>query len=178
MATTATARLKTTGGVSREKGNKTMTPSTTNGQEQGAVFTKPIQKTVFDLKLFDDLKIGKTYVVPQTPATIEDALAAVGNDKDKLLEVIGRGLDAHARDLATADNTGWKVFGEDGELAEEYSGTFADESKGKKIAAVVLSLAKMQGYEKSLPAEKKAAIKENVLSMLRANPVFLGDLAK
>src|SRR5712671_6338838 len=126
-----------------------MTP---NGTSNTAVVTT----TVFDLTAFDDVKLTKTVTLPSAPTTLEEALAAVGNDKGKLLAVIHEGLIAAAKDHARADMSGWA----DAETEEAYTGTYADEAKGKLINAAILSLAKMQGFSKTLEPAKKRDLKE------------------
>lgn len=149
-----------------------MTPTTQS------VATKRSQKTVFDLTSFDDIKLVKEYAVPQKPASIEEALAAVGNDQTRLLEVIHEGLVAAAGDNAYKDNSGWSIEAEDGTV-QPYSGNYADESKTKLINGAVLNLAKLQagGSWDTLPKEKKAAFKDSAIGMLRANPDMLKSIA-
>jgi hypothetical protein len=142
-----------------------MTP---NGTSNTAVVTT----TVFDLTAFDDVKLTKTVTLPTQPTTLEEALAAVGNDKGKLLDVIHEGLIAAAKDAARADMTGWN----DAETDEAYTGTYADEAKGKLINAAILSLAKMQGFSKSLEPAQKRALKEKAAAFLRSNPAMLAGI--
>ncbi len=148
-----------------------MTPS--NGQP-----TKKTQKTVFDLNAFDSIKLVKDYTIPSKPSTLEEALAAVGNDQSKLLEVIHEGLVAAANDAAYNDNSGWSVEAEDG-TSTPYAGSYADENKTKLINGAVLNLAKLQagGSWDTLPKEKKSALKDSAVEMLRANPAMLKSIA-
>jgi hypothetical protein len=165
------------------QGKKKMTPTT-------AVTTKKIQRTVFDLQVFDDVKLVKDVPLPKKPEEIQEALDILGS-KEKLLEVIYKGLIAEATDSAWEDIDGFRIVGSigpdkdgnvvytpdaDGEPTEPYTGKFADEAKGKLINAAILSLAKMQGYEKSLSKEKKAALKEKATEFLRANPAMLQSI--
>src|SRR4051812_33131412 len=94
--------------------------------------TKTTQRTVFDLQKFDDVKLVKEFAVPAKPTSLEEALAAVGNDQSRLLEVIHSGLTAAAANDAYNNIDGFKVVGEDGEASEPYTGKFADEEMGKK----------------------------------------------
>jgi hypothetical protein len=149
------------------KKEKTMTPT--------AQQTMKVQRTVFDLQAFDDVKLIKEVPMPKKPEEIEEALNILGS-KEKLLDVIYKGLVAETRDAAGQDMEGFKIVGEDGEAGEVYSGKFADEEKGKLINAAILSLAKMQGYEKSLSKEKKAELKAKATEFLRSNPAMLQSI--
>jgi hypothetical protein len=151
------------------KKEKKMTPTP-------APETMKIQKTVFDLTAFAPVLLKKEVPPPEKPQDLESALAAVGNDKEKLLDIIYKGLTSAAREAATNDMSGFKVVNEDGELGEDYNGKFADEVQGDKINAAILVLAKLQGYDKSLPPEKKKALKEKAADFLRANPAMLQSI--
>lgn len=148
--------------------------STTQTQPN-ATFTAKVQRTVFDLTAFDDVKLVKTVTLPNQPATLEEALAAVGNDREKLLAVIHEGLIAEAKSSAYDKMEGFSVVSEDG-TEEPYNGRFADEEKGKMINGAILSLARLSGYSKDLPKEQKAALKEKATAFLRDNPAMLASL--
>ena len=146
------------------------------GTAQTAVETKQIQKTVFDLKVFANILLVKDVEMPRKPETVSEALVMVGNDQSALMDIIYKGLVSRASDEAQKDMSGFKVLGEDGEPGEEYSGNFADGDKKDLINAAILSLAKMQGYEKSLSPEKKRALKEKAADFLRSNPAMLASI--
>lgn len=156
--------------VSYSRGNK-MTPTTqsdaTNG---GQKFGTDITRTVFDLSTFDDVKLRKAFPLPAKPETVAEALALVGNDNARLLDLIYKGVVAAARDEAAANIQG---FVTDDDEATPYTGRYADEVTGKKIDNAILALAKVNGYEKSLPKERKDAIKADVTKFLRENPGML-----
>lgn len=145
-----------------------MTPTT---QE-----TSKVQRQVFDLAAFDSIQLVKTITLPSKPGSLEDALTAVGNDRDKLLNVIHEGLKAEARDAAYEDIEGFLVVGEDGEPGEPYTGKYAAGEKAKLINNAILSLAKINGYDKSLSKEKRAELKEKATAFLRDNPAMLASL--
>ena len=163
--------------------------------------TRKVTRTVFDLTAFDDVKLEKTVTLPSKPTTLEEALKAAGNDTAKLLDLIHEGLISESVETARADISGFKVVSEDGEASDLYvrtipvvdqngvpvlnedgtpkteeTGKFADEEKGKKINAAILALAKMNGFEKSLPKDKKAALKEKATEFLRSNPAMLAGM--
>lgn len=141
-----------------------MTP---NGTEQR--LGTPVTRTVFDLATFDDVKLTKPFPLPEKPATVADALALVANDESRLLDLIYKGVVSAARDAAYNSLTGFLTV----EDNEPYTGQCADEETGKKIDNAILALAKVNGYSKDLPKEKKDAIKAEVASFLRANPGML-----
>jgi hypothetical protein len=158
-------------GPKLRKRTKTMTP--TNGTTNK---TARVQNTVFDLAKFDDVTLYKVVELPSKPATLKDALEAAGNDESKLLDLIHEGLCAETKENARADMNGYKVVTDEGDGEELYSGSYADEEKGKLINAGILAIAKMNGYTKSLAPEKKAEIKDKAKKFLRENPAMLGGI--
>lgn len=136
--------------------------------------TKTVTKSVFDLGSFGDVKLTRDVTLPAKPASVEDALAAVGNDKDALLQVIYDGLVERAVENARAQTDGWNAINEEtGEAAGPYTGNPVTEEKGKAISLAVLNIAKAGGYDKSLPAEKKRELKEQAMQFLRSNPAMV-----
>jgi hypothetical protein len=164
------------------KGNKTMATTQTNPNEDNtqapAQPTKTVTRTVFDIQKFDDVKLQKVVPLPAKPATIEEALAAVGNDSSKLLDVIYEGLVGQQMDAEYNNIKGFKVVGEDGELGEDYTGQYADESKTKLINAAVLTFAKLNagGTWDTLSKEKKRELKDNAIAFMRSNPAMLASI--
>jgi hypothetical protein len=147
-----------------------------NGDQKPA--TKTVQRTVFDLTTFDDVKLKKEVPLPPKPQSIEEALAAVGNDSSKLLDVIYEGLVGQKMDAEYSDINGFKVVGDDGEIGDEYKGTYADESKTKLINAAVLTFAKLNagGSWDTLSKEKKRELKDNAIAFMRSNPAMLASI--
>jgi len=141
-----------------------------------ATFTAKVQRTVFDLTAFDDVTLVKTITLPNAPTSLEEALAAVGNDTERLMSVIHEGLVADAKEVARNDMSGFMIQPEEGEPTEIYAGKFADDAKGKRIGNAILALAKMNGYEKSLPKEEKSKLKERATAFLRDNPAMMSNL--
>jgi len=150
-----------------------MTPTT---DSTAAVGTKTVTTTVFDLDMFDDVKLTKQVAIPPVPQTLEEALAAVGNDTEKLLRVIHEGLTADAVDTAKTTLEGFSIVSEDGTPGAIYTGNYADEDKGKLINGGILALAKIYGYDKSLSVEKKRALKAQAVEFMRSNPAMLESL--
>lgn len=138
--------------------------------------TKKVQKTVFDLGTFANVLLVKEVTLPEKPKNVPDALALFGNDTERLLNIIYEGMTAEATDLAKSQMEGFKIIDEDGEPGEEYTGKFADETQGDKIRAGILAMAKMQGYNKDLPKEKKRELKEKAAEFIRSNPAMYQSL--
>ena len=155
-----------------KKENKTMSPETTTP----TVPTKEVTRTVFDLGTFDKVTLTKVITLPAKPTSIQEALAAVGNDSAALLLVIYDGLCEQAAESAKQDLSGFMVESEDGETSEPYIGTPVDEKKGKAINGAVLNLAKAMGYDKSLSKEKKRELKETAMNALRSNPALVASI--
>lgn len=158
---------------------KTMSPQTTNETQLGGN-TKTVTTSVFDLASFDTVKLSKVITLPSKPASIEEALAAVGNDSQKLLDVIYEGLAADAVETARNDMSGFLIADDDDEEknGKPYEGKYADEDMSDKINKAVLSMAKVFGFDKSLSKEKKREVKEQAREMLRSNPAFIASISK
>jgi hypothetical protein len=140
----------------------------------------PITRTVFDLATFDDLKLQKAFIAPVQPASADDALALVGNDKQKLLNLIYDGMVAEARAAQYDDISGFHMLDENGkETAEEYSGKFADTDRGKAINLTILNMAKSFAGAAwdSLSTEEKNKNKKDAADMIRSTPAMLARVA-
>lgn len=138
--------------------------------------TRKVTMTVFDLQQFDDVKLVQDVTLPAKPATIEDALEAVGNDKGALLQVIYDGLCEKAVEDARKDPSQFHVVDENGDAGDLYAGSPVSEEKGKAINLSVLNLAKAMGYDKSLPLEKRKSLKQAAFDALKGNPALIAML--
>lgn len=136
-----------------------------------------IQSTVTALENLEEVKLGKVVNFNEVES-VEAALAAVGNDSEKLLKVINDGLAAETRRIAREDETGWHSYKEDGTLNGEYSGKIVD---SEKIAQLVLTFAKMAGFGPDKTADQKREIKskarDKVKRMLSNDPEMLASVA-
>lgn len=149
-----------------------MTP--TNEKTYSAVTRK-----VFDLNAFDDVQLSKPFVAPARPTSIEQALAVVGNDAEKLISLVYEGMVSEARESQYNDLAGFLVVGEDGKPTETvYEGKPVTEEQGKLINAAVLNMAKMLsgGAWDTLGKEKKAALKEQAIGFIRSNPAMISSI--
>lgn len=140
-----------------------------------------VTREVFDLDTFDEVKLGKEYEF--TPVTtIEEALAALGNDSAKLLEVLNDGMREEMRSQVRATSDGWRTFAldNDGEPTEDLNGEFAGTPADmKSVNALVLTLAKtVFGFSKELTKEQKRAAKESAKEMVKSNDAIKAGLRK
>ena len=145
------------------------------------IATKTVTMSVFDLTEFDSVKLEKEVTLPSVPPTIEDGLAACGNDTASLLETLWKGLCANALEAAKKDLAGFTVVDEDdSDSHEPYTGKYLDtdtpegKEKSKQIGGMVINFAKMSGYAKSLPREKKRELKDAAREALR--PLLIAQL--
>ncbi len=133
-----------------------------------------VRRSVFDLDSFEDVTLIKSYTAP-TVASVQEALAHLGNDSGKLIEIINAGLDKHAEKAASIEPTGWLQENEEGEPTA-FSGTQAD---NKKVNSLVLTLAKtVFGFEKGMTREQKQAAKQSAGEMIRNTAAIKEGLRK
>lgn len=137
------------------------------------VIELPLQQSVFDLETMDEVTLVKT--VPFIPATsVEAALAVVGNDSAKFLEIVNEGLKNHTRETAKNDpSIPWNVEDEEGNLTP-FTGSPAD---AKVVNNLILSMAKsVFGYAKDITREAKKAAKESAMTLIRSTPAIRDGL--
>jgi hypothetical protein len=146
-----------------------VTPSAGNASQKRA------QKQVFDLDSFERTTLYKMYDAPAPVTSVEQALAAVGNDTNRLIEVINDGLQALAGEQVRASNDGWMVEDEEENLVP-YTGSAANETLEKKLNAAVLAFAKLQGYSKELSRDKKSELKGAAQDFIRSNPKMIESI--
>lgn len=143
-----------------------------------AVETMKIQRTVFDLASFDDVKLVKEISKPTPVTSVEEALAAVGNDRDALLSVINEGLEQKARESAYSEISGFNQTDENGDsTGEQYTGKFVEGDAKKTINNGVLTIAKMfsGGAWDSATTDQKRGWKDQAKEMIRSNPAMLSS---
>lgn len=138
--------------------------------------TRKTTMTVFDLGAFDDVKLVREVELPAKPTSIEEALAAVGNDKAALLAVVYDGLCERVVEEAKKHPETFFVLDGEGDPGDLYTGSPVSEAKGKAINLSVLNLAKAMGYDKSLPLEKRNELKKAAFDALRSNPALISML--
>lgn len=128
--------------------------------------TERVNNTVFDLDSFDDVLLFKN-VAFEPVTTTQEALARVGNDTAKFMEIVNEGLRQHVRESAKNDNsTPWLQEDEDGDVSE-FTGTIAS---GKDVNTLKLTLAKtLFGYGKAKDADAKRASKAKAMDFIKSN---------
>ena len=159
----------------RKQRNRTMMPTAEVTTQK-----QTVTKTVFDLSIFDDVKLKKDVQLPAPVTSVEEALAAVNNDAQALIQVINDGLAERAIAVAKKNMDGFVVSEEISMYKEgdPYDGKFAEGDKSKQINGAVLNLAKaMNPSWDTLSADQKRKAKDAVIEMLRANPAMLAGLA-
>lgn len=136
-----------------------------------------IQKTVFDLDSFEEVKLVKVPPKMAEVASIDEFLARVGNDSAKALKIINDGLeDAYRKEFAEDPNQPWHTFGDEDEVNGEFSGTIAEP---KAVNSLVLTLAKtVFGFSKDMTKEQKKAAKASAVEMIKGNEAIKDGLRK
>lgn len=132
-----------------------------------------VTSSVFDLDSMDDVTLFKE--IEFAPVTnTADALARLGNDAAKFLEVINSGLRDHVRESAKSDSSiPWMQEQEDGEPTT-FAGTPAD---SKAVNSLILTLAKtVFKYSKDMTTEQKKAAKASALAMVANNDAIRNGL--
>lgn len=139
---------------------------------------KPIrvQRTVTDVETFDDVTLVKD--VPFTPVTsVNEAMGVLGNNADKLLQIINSGLQSEIRaqnsDVYSGD---WSTLNDDGSIGAPYTGTPVNKEAVNPLVRTLA--ATVFGYSPELPIEQKREIKEKALAMIKSTPAILEGLKK
>jgi hypothetical protein len=136
-----------------------------------------ITQTVFDLESFAEVTLVKEAPPFQEVSSVDEALSRIGNDSNKLLEVINRGLvDEYRNQIREDENIPWHTFDEEGEVNGPFEGTIAET---KSVNALVLTLAKtVFGYVKDMPKELKKAAKASAMEMVKSTDAIKAGLRK
>lgn len=139
-----------------------------------------VTRTIFDLGQFEDVLVGKD--VSFTAITdVQDALSRIGNDSDKLISLINKGMEAEVRDAAYNSAKDWHLFKDETKGAgSELNGMFQGTPASKAgVNALQLTLAKtVFGYSKDLDKEAKAKAKADAYEMIKGNPAIVEGLKK
>lgn len=149
-----------------------MNPSNSNGSTSEPIKT---QSTLFDLDTMEEVLVLKT--VPFTDVTrTEEALERLGNNADRLIAVINRGLRAEiAQDIKRDTNIPWQIENEEGNLVD-FTGTLVD---AKTVNTLALNMAKsIFGYSKEQPIEKRREAKAAALNVIKNTEVIRENFKK
>lgn len=147
-----------------------VTPETTS-VSSGQV--KTTTKTVLDLGTFDKVTLIKNVPLPEKPKTLAEATALVGNNMDRLMELIYQGLATESVEKAREDSSNWFVMDGANKFGAAYTGSFADEAKTDNINLMILNLAKAGGYNQDLPLAERNRLKDQAKAFIKANPAMI-----
>lgn len=134
--------------------------------------SKQVQKSGMSLETFDTVSLYKE--VPEVPAvtSVDDALARVGNDGQKLLNLLTEGLQSLAIEEARTAEAGWLAKDENGNpTGTPFSGQLANPDD---VNPVVLQFAKlMHGYDEATSrkdADGRRKAKEAAIATIKGMP--------
>ena len=138
-----------------------------------------VTQKVMDLDTLTELTLVKQFTF--TPvADAASALALLGNDAAKFMEIVNAGLKDFQRESVRENAEPWHTFAKDGETGEEsetingpYTGTPVNM---ETVGPVVLNLAKMFGFTKGASLEAKRAAKAKAWETIKASPAILDAL--
>lgn len=133
------------------------------------------QSNVFDLDSRDYVTVVKVGTF-EPVADAKEAMARIGNDSAKFLEILNSGLKSHALEQLRESDAPWMTEDEEDNLTP-FTGTTISEEKGKQLAANVLNMAKMLfSYSKSMDRDEKRSAKAKAQDMLLSQPAVLEAL--
>ena len=135
---------------------------------------RKVQKSIFDLDTFESVTLLKEVPALAPVTSVQDALTYLQNDTTKLLAVINDGLKAEQSREARKSDEGWYVEDDKGNKSE-FDGTPANE---KKVNGIVLTLAKLNGFEKGASKDTKRAAKETARETIKNSPPIMEMLRK
>lgn len=134
-----------------------------------------VQRTIFDLDSFKEVKVGKE--IPfQAVASAEEALQRLGGSSEKFLGALNDGMRAELRREAAKNPADWRTYDDEGDINGAFTGTVADP---KAVNALVLTLAKtIFGYSKDLDKDAKRKTKDSAMDFIKANEQVKEGLKK
>lgn len=132
--------------------------------------------SIFDLATMDELTLVKEGEF--TPvASADEALARVGNDTKRFLQIINEGLLTDAtRALREDESVAWSAVDDEGKAVDMSQVIPANQ---KAVNGLVLNLAKtIYGFNKDMTKEEKRAAKDKSVDFIRANDAIKEGLKK
>ena len=139
-------------------------------------------KSGIDLVSFSDVILYKDVPVVAEVSSVNEALARLGNDHNKLLKIITAGLQEAAVDEARKSQESWMLMDEDRKPTDSvFEGMLADPSD---VNPAILMFAKLMfGFEEidskdSKSAELKRASKDKARDYIKSQPDMLASLQK
>jgi hypothetical protein len=148
-------------------------------QANPAPSTEPIRTTKrgIDLSTFEDVTLYKDVPRPHVVDSIQAALAALGNDHNRLMEIVNSGLASAAVENARTSDAGWLKLDDDGKPTQEtFDGQLAS---NEVVNPTVLLFAKNNfDYDRAETPEAKRAAKQSAKDLIRSMPKVLEGLQK
>ena len=136
---------------------------------------KIIEKSVFDLKSFDEVHVGIEWEPPAPFTTLNEALAYFGNDEAEVLKSLNRER-VNAEEQKARENTPleqWRSFEEDdkGNETGKLNGPADIQPANDRIVNdLVLNLAKQHfGFSKDISREAKQKAKQQAREFIKSN---------
>lgn len=140
--------------------------------------TITVTQKVMDLETLNEVTLAKQFdFTPVTNAA--SALALLGNDAAKFMEIVNAGLVDFQRNAVRENAEPWHTFVKDetGEDTETLNGPYAGTPVNMDQAGpVVLNLAKMFGFVKGATLEAKRAAKAKAWDTIKQSPAILDAL--
>lgn len=151
---------------------KSMTPSANGTAEVKDV---PIQRTITNLDTMEEVTLVKPATFTRVNSN-DEALARLGNDAKRFLDIINEGLRAEERRTLAGQPGGWYEQDDEGGIGELFNGTVADP---KAVNALRLNMAKhVFGYSKDMSKEQKTAALESAMNFIKSNEAIREGLKK
>ena len=151
-----------------------MQPSNATSPKAAFVVT---QKSGINLTDFEDVKLYKQVPVVAPVTSVPDALARLGNNHERLLEILTSGIQAEATEKARNESDGWFLYDAEGnETKETFGGSLA---KNEIVNPAVLQIAKSAfGYDEAPDSDSKRAAKQAARDLIKATPAMVEGLRK
>lgn len=138
-----------------------------------------VTRNVMDLDTLTEVTLVKQFEF--TPvADAASALALLGNDAGKFMEIVNAGLVDFQRNAVRDNDAPWHTFAKDeasGEDSETINGPYAGTPVNMELAGpLVLNFAKMFGFVKGATLDAKRAAKAKAWETIKATPAILEAL--
>ncbi len=137
-----------------------------------------LKQSVMDLDTLTEITVAKQFdFTPVTDAA--SALALLGNDGAKFMEIVNAGLKDYQRETVRANAEPWHTFVKDetGEDTDVLNGPYAGTPVNMELAGpLVLNFAKMFGFAKTATLEQKRAARAKAWETIKATPAILEAL--
>jgi hypothetical protein len=136
-----------------------------------------VQKTALDLSTFTEVTVGKPEIKFSPVTNLHEANARLGNNAEKLIDIINEGLRAEEQRIYRNDPSGYMMFDDDGKITDKpFSGVLADKTI---VNSTILNLAKtVFDYNAVDSPEHRKAAKEKAMEFIKSNEVIRTGLAK